>query len=253
MLLALGTLLCGCVAMLPAPTPMRTIDYAQGPQPAKCLFVLLPGAGDRVGTFEKRGFIEEVRAAGRSIDIRATDATLGYYLKQSFPERFSADVIAPAKARGYEEVWLMGPSMGGFGSLFYSRLRAADVTGVLAIAPYLGAESLTGEIAAAGGLKNWRAPARAEPGRDDYQRELWRWLQAVTQGQEAGPMIFAGYGTADKFAAADSLLAAALPPARVFRTSGKHEWSAWRRVLASFLASPEFAPHCRVEPAHSSD
>jgi pimeloyl-ACP methyl ester carboxylesterase len=246
MAVALGALLCGCVALLPAPVPMHSIDYARGSQPAQCLFVLLPGAGDRAGTFEKRGFIQALRESGRSIDIRASDATLGYYLKQTFPERFTADVIAPAKARGYQEVWLVGPSMGGFGSLFYSRLHPGEITGVLAIAPYLGDEDLTDEIRAAGGLKNWRAPARVEqPGRADYQRELWRWLQAVTRGQETAPLLFAGYGTADKFAAADALLAAELPPARVFLTDGKHEWEPWRRVLASFLASPEFATHCR--------
>ncbi len=77
---------------------------------------------------------------------------------------------------------------------------------------------------------------------DNYQRELWRWLQAVTQGQESGPLLFAGFGTSDKFRVEDSLLAAELPASHVFLTSGKHEWPAWRRVLASFLASPNSPP-----------
>lgn len=225
---------------------MQVIDYPRAAQPAQCLFVLLPGAGDRAATFEKRGFIEEIRAAGRSIDIRASDATIGYYFRGSFHERMAADVIAPAKARGYREIWLLGPSMGGFGSLFYARGHLEDVTGVLAIAPYLGDDKLIREIRDAGGLKQWQAPARVEAmTEDNYQRELWRWLQAVTQGREAGPLLFAGYGRADKLAAADALLVAELPPARVFLTEGKHEWAPWRRVLAAFLASPEFAGHCR--------
>jgi pimeloyl-ACP methyl ester carboxylesterase len=243
---AIGALLSGCASMLPAPAPLRSIEYAIAATPAKCLFVLLPGAGDRAETFEQRGFIEELRGRSLSIDIRATDATLGYYAKATFLDRLNADVIAPAKARGYREIWLVGPSMGGFGSLFYARAHTADITGVLAIAPFLGDRGLIEEIAAAGGLPKWQAPARVEQmNRDTYQREMWRWLQAATQGREAAPLIFAGYGTSDRLGRADALLTAELPPSRVFLTEGAHEWGAWRRVLKSFLESPDFSTHCR--------
>jgi hypothetical protein len=82
--------------------------------------------------------------------------------------------------------------------------------------------------------------------RDNYQRELWRWLQAATRGQEPAPLIFAGYGTSDRLSAADSLLTAELPPSRVFLTDGEHAWPPWHRVLESFLASPDFSGHCRA-------
>jgi pimeloyl-ACP methyl ester carboxylesterase len=238
----------GCAGMLPAPTPMRSVEYGEATAPAKCLFVLLPGMGDRAETFEQRGFVETLRKSGRSIDIRAADATFGYYMQGTMVERLAADIIAPARARGYQEIWLAGPSMGGFGSLFYARAHAADVTGVLAIAPFLGDHSLIEEIAKAGGLAKWAAPARVEVvDQDNYQRELWRWLQAATRGHESAPLIFAGYGTSDKLAAADSLLTAELPPARVFLTDGEHEWPAWQRVLQGFLAAPDFSSHCRPD------
>lgn len=238
-------LLGGCMASMPAPVPLRSIDY-RAPAPAKCLFVMLPGFGDRAETFEPKGFIEELRTRHLSADVRATDATFGYYRQGTVLERLSTDVIAPAKAHGYQEIWLTGPSMGGFGSLFYARARTADVTGVFAIAPFLGDRGLIREITAAGGLKSWKAPPRAEPmNPDNYQREMWRWLQAVTQGQEPAPLLFMGYGRSDKLEPADKLLAAELPPSHVFLTDGKHEWGAWRRLLASFLDSPEFAAHCR--------
>jgi len=244
--LALPVLMAGCAGVFPAPMPLRSIEYAASSRPAQCLFVLLPGMGDRAESFEQRGFVDELRGHSMSIDVRAADATFGYYMKGTFLERLAADVIAPAKARGYREIWLAGPSMGGFGSLFYARAHTADITGVLAIAPFLGDRDLIEEITGAGGLKNWRAPARVDDmNPDNYQREIWRWLQAATQGREAAPLIFVGYGTADKLRAADSLLTAELPPARVLLTTGEHEWPAWRRVLASFLDSPEFAGHCR--------
>jgi pimeloyl-ACP methyl ester carboxylesterase len=236
----------GCVALMPAPTPLRTVEYTSPSQPAKCLFVLLPGAGDHAERFRDQGFVEDLQNSNLSIDIRAADATMGYYMKGTLLDRLETDVITPAKAHGYEEIWFVGPSMGGLGSLLYSRAHSAEVTGVLAIAPFLGDKDLIEEIAAAGGLTQWQAPPRIDAlSRDNYQRELWRWLQAATQSREAAPPIFVGYGTSDRLSRADSLLAGSLPAARVFLTTGGHEWPAWRRVLASFLQSPEFATHCR--------
>lgn len=235
-----------CASLMPAPTPMRVIEYSSSAQPAKCLFVLLPGAGDHAERFRKQGFVEDLDGSKRSIDIRAADATMGYYMKGSLLDRLEADVIKPAKARGYEEVWLVGPSMGGLGSFLYSRAHATEVTGLLAIAPFLGDKDVIEEISAAGGLAQWQPPPRADAmSPDNYQRELWRWLQAATQEREAAPKIFLGYGDSDRMNHADSLLAAALPASRVFLTTGGHEWPVWRRVLASFLQSPEFATHCR--------
>jgi pimeloyl-ACP methyl ester carboxylesterase len=236
----------GCAALMPAPAPLRTVEYKSPLQPAKCLFVLLPGRGDDAERFRERGLVEDLQNSKRSIDIRAVDATMGYYMRGTLLDRLEADVITPAKARGYEEIWLVGSSMGGLGSLLYSRVHSAEVTGVLAIAPFLGDEDLIDEIAAAGGLKPWQAPPRVDAmSRDNYQRELWRWLQAVTLGREAAPAIFLGHGTSDRLSRAGSLLAEALPASRVFLTTGGHEWPAWRRVLASFLQSPEFSTHCR--------
>src|SRR5688500_5585636 len=106
---ALGAMMCGCAAMLPAPTPLRSIDYAAASQPAECLFVLLPGAGDRAETFEMRGFVQALRGDSLSIDVRATDATLGYYMRATVLDRLAADVLSPEKTRGYQEVWLVGP------------------------------------------------------------------------------------------------------------------------------------------------
>jgi len=246
--------LAGCVGPMAAPEPLRSLEYANPSGPAKCLFVFLPGMGDRAEAFEKQGFVTIVRANHLSADIRATDATFGYYMRGTFLDRLAADVIAPAKARGYKEIWIAGPSMGGFGSLFYTHAHTADISGVLAIAPFLGDRDVIEEITAAGGLKNWKAPPRAEPmNRDNYQREMWRWLQAVTQGNETAPPIYLGYGDKDKLGPADSLLRAELPPSHVFMTEGAHEWGAWRRVLNDFFQSREFEGHCRADEAAVAD
>ena len=245
-LLLLTALLSGCVGVMRAPVPMGSIEHPAPRAPAKCLFVFLPGMGDRAETFAERGFVDALRQRELSADVRAADATFGYYRGGTFLERLATDVIAPAKLKGYREIWLVGPSMGGFGSLFFGRAHAADITGVLAIAPFLGSRKVIEEITEAGGLENWKAPPRVEvPDQDNYQYELWRWLQAATQGREAAPLIFAGYGKEDRLSVADSLLTAELPPERVFLTDGGHEWPAWQRILGAFLDSPAFASHCR--------
>jgi len=250
---ALAALLAGtgCTLFYPAPTPMRQLEYpaskdTESKEQASCVFILLPGMGDNAEDFERNGFVEEISQRKLSVDIRAAHATYGYYMRSSFTQRLAQDVVLPAKKKGYKEIWLMGPSMGGFGSLYYARHHPQEVTGVLAIAPYLGDDDVIEEIRKAGGLKTWKAPARVDkPNRDQYERELWRWLQAMTQGQESGPQLFIGYGREDKLASTDQLLAKELPPSQVFLTSGEHDWAPWRKILRAFLSSEAFAGHCK--------
>jgi hypothetical protein len=246
--IAFAWFLAGCFPPMSAPEPMRYVEHLAPSQPAQCLFVFLPGMGDRAETFEQRGFVAALRERSLSADVRAADATFGYYRKSTFLDRLSADVVGPVTSRGYREIWLVGPSMGGFGSLFYARPNAAQVTGVLAIAPFLGEREVIGEIVAAGGLKNWRAPPPVQTlDQDNYQFELWRWLKAATQGQEPAPLIFLGYGKADSLAMPNGLLAAELPPSRVFLEEGAHKWTVWRPIFERFLDSPEFAGRCRAK------
>jgi pimeloyl-ACP methyl ester carboxylesterase len=242
-------LLSGCSLIWRAPVPMRAVDYPAYPAaraPAKCLIVFLPGMGDDAEDFEKNGFVEEVRRHGLSVDIVAANATIGYYSRGIFADRLEADVIAPRRTRGYQQTWLIGPSMGGFGSLFYSRQRTSEVTGVLALAPFLGDKDLIEEVHKAGGLGKWQGPARVEKMNDsNYQREMLRWLQMATHGKEPAPILNVGFGRADKLAYADELLAAELPQERVYRTEGGHHWGPWRTLLAQFLDRGELAQNCR--------
>jgi pimeloyl-ACP methyl ester carboxylesterase len=227
---------------------MRSVEWtlpATAPR-AKCLVVFLPGMGDSAEDFDHNGFVAEVKQRQLSVDMIAANATLGYYARGTFPERLATDVVGPARARGYEQLWLIGMSMGGMGTVFYSRAHASDVTGVLALAPYLGEDELIDEIHAQGGLASWRAPPRVEVvNEDNYQRELWRWLQAVIRGQEPGPNIYLGYGRSDKLRRADELLAAALPQDHTYLIDGAHNWETWKVLLGQFLETSDLARSCR--------
>jgi pimeloyl-ACP methyl ester carboxylesterase len=236
-----------CARWFPAPVPMRSVawDHPTAKPRARCLVVFLPGMGDEAEDFERNGLVAEVKRRGLSIDMIAANATLGYYARGTLPERLATDVIGPARAKGYEQLWLIGNSMGGMGTLYYSRVHTAEITGVLALAPYLGESELIDEIYAQGGLAKWKAPPRVDPmNEDNYQREIWRWLQAVTRGEEKGPNIYLGYGRSDKLARPDALLSAALPEGHTFLIDGAHDWPTWRTLLGQFLQSSDLVRDC---------
>lgn len=210
------------------------------------MLVLLPGMGDSADDFVERGFVAEVQRRGLAVDLVAAQATLGYYAKGTFTNRLYEDVMKPRLGRAYREVWLAGVSMGGMGSLLYARSRpAGEVSGVIAIAPYLGDRAVLDAINRGGGLARWKAPARVDPiTEDNWQPELWRYLQAVTQGREQGPLLHVAYGIDDRLAPADSLLAAALPRSRVYVRGGGHDWPTWRSLFARFLDQSILRERC---------
>lgn len=244
--LYLTLLFTSCASWLPAPDPMRAIDAEQPGPRAKCLMVFLPGGGDSAKSFEEQGFVADVLAKRYSIDMVAADATMGYYTRGVFADRLWRDVVRRRALRGYKELWLVGPSLGGFGSLLYSRQRpSGEVSGVFALAPYLGSDAdVFRSIKAAGGLAQWQAPEPSEPRENSYAPELWRWLQAITTQRERGPELYLGYGRDDHLAETDSLLAAALPEDHVFIGDGGHKWRTWRALFREFLEHGPLRERC---------
>lgn len=234
--------------LLPAPTPMpHTLTRDPGHTPARCLIVLLPGAGDRMGTFTDEGFVAAIRETGASVDIVSADATMGYYFRGSVGDRLEHDVLAPTRA-GHEHVWIVGVSMGGFGSLHYTQQHPEHVDGVLAIAPWLGDRKLATEIERAGGLARWQPDPPAPLTKKNFQRQLWSWLHHQTAPESHGPTILLAYGDDDRLASQDHVLAEALPKDQVFRTPGGHDWPVWRTLLRTALKHPAFTRSCAPVP-----
>ena len=50
----------------------------------------------------------------------AVNGHLGYYFTRSLIKRIKEDVLDPAFARGYKEIWFVGTSVGGLGSMLYA-------------------------------------------------------------------------------------------------------------------------------------
>jgi hypothetical protein len=221
--------LAGCAfSPRPAVVPMRTLV-----QPAPCptrpdtLLVMLPGAYSTPEDFVREGFVQAVRERGVALDIWLVDAHLAYYRNRSILERLRADVLGPARAQGYRQVWLLGISVGAFGAIGLAQSPGADIAGMVMLGPYLGEPRVTGAVRAAGGLRDWTAPAIAGSD-DDPDFAAWRWLQGYARTPPQRPPLFLGYGQDDRFAADQALLAAALPPEHVRTEPGGHDWPAWR-------------------------
>ena len=97
---------------------MPSISSAAAKGLGKTLLIMLPGRGDRASSFVTAGFVDI--ADRHQFDVLAVDAHFGYYAERILVERLHEDIIAPAKARGYENIWLLGISMGGLGALLYA-------------------------------------------------------------------------------------------------------------------------------------
>ncbi len=235
----------GCLQWLPAPTPMPSVeDFLVSRGKAKCLLVLLPGAGDRAPVFHDEGIVAQIRKAGLSLDLIAADASPGYYANAVMPLRLETDIIAPARRRGYEQVWLLGISMGGFGTFHYAQQYPKHVDGIIALSPWLGRQTTIDEILAAGGLAMWKPPEVMPLDEDTFTPQTWGWVARVTSGAALGPPIYLGYGDTDTRVGSPRFLADVLPADRVFHAPGGHDWPTWHDLLDQVLANSALKDRC---------
>jgi pimeloyl-ACP methyl ester carboxylesterase len=238
MALALPLILAGCAMWRPAVVPMRTLtEPAHCGAPVSTLLVMLPGSYSLPEEFQSEGFVKTVRAHKLAADLLLVDAHVRYYQNRSVIDRLAEDVIRPARAQGYRQIWLVGISIGAVGAMLYADAHPDDVDGVVLIAPYLGTQLTAKEIKTAGGLARWPSP-EVTPG--DIDTILWHWLQGQTAAAPAVKKLplFLGYGEQDRFRYNDEVLRAALPASQVFTAPGGHDWPAWRAVwerIASVL------------------
>ncbi len=243
LLVVLTLFLTGCASpdRQPPRVPVRSTRYERSPAVsahAKTLLVFLPGRGTTGKDFSRQGFLSALDHANPpgTADAVTVDLTLPYYEQRSATRRLHDDIIAPARAVGYRRIWLVGVSMGGLGAIFYDHDYPGEISGIVALAPFLGEKNIVAEIEAAGGLERWQP--RQPLASDDFQRQLWLAIRAGHYGQPGHLPLVLGYGTHDRFAYGHRLLDANLPPERVFRTFGFHDWATWHHLWTEILASP---------------
>ncbi|MBM3393960.1 MAG: alpha/beta hydrolase [Betaproteobacteria bacterium] len=235
--------LCLCVASCASRTmrvPMDSLaNFQSAPAMGRTLLVLLPGAYDVPKDYFTHGFIGELRDRGLPVDVIAVDAHVDYYTSQTVVERLHEDIIVPAQGKGYGAIWLAGISLGGFGSLLYVHRHPGVIQGVILLAPYLGARSLTRDIAQRGGLARWQPPRNLPL---DEEHEMLAWASELINSGKDDPRLYIGYGRSDRFGSAIRVLADAMPLDRVIAIDGGHDWPTWAILWRRILDRAPFAP-----------
>ena len=239
-------LLGGCAFTREAKVPIDAILLPLAATPSKTLIVFLPGSLEVPQDVVNEGFVAQVRAKGIDADVMVIDSHLGYFRNRSFDVRIHDDIIAPARAKGYQSIWLAGISLGGFGSLMYAFTYPNEIDGIIALAPFIASDKVLDEVIDAGDLARWTP---TEPlGADDYQRALLKWLKGYGGPQSATqkrPKLYIGYGADDRLARFQNIIAPLLPPDHMLAAPGGHDWPPWKQMWSDALAR---APLPKVNP-----
>lgn len=201
------------------------------------LVVVLPGRGDDLERLRKRGIDAIIRAQWPDADVELAGLTLGYYMAGNAERRLHDEIIAPARRRGYQEIWLLGISLGGMGAVLYERAHPGEVDGIVLLSPYLGDKPMLREIEDAGGVAAWQAGASpAEVDADNFEREIWRQIQDWSHHPDRARRVWLAYGERDSLRHAGELLAPALPSGHALVLPGAHDWDFWRPATRAILA-----------------
>ncbi|MEQ1440647.1 alpha/beta hydrolase [Fontimonas sp. SYSU GA230001] len=229
-----AVLLSGCITIGDARKPITGI-FVAAPQPEaeRTLVVVLPGFGNAAEDMRQQGIAEAVHRHWPEADVLLTNATFAYYKERNIVERLQADVIAPARAQGYRQVWLAGASIGGMGVLFYEYAHPGAADGLVLLAPWAGDRKLIDEIAAAGGIAQWQpgeVPAAIDA--DNYQREMWRVVKRWSEDEQRRQQVWLICGDHDRLLQTSRLIAPALPDSHYIEIPGAHDWK-------TFLAATE--------------
>jgi pimeloyl-ACP methyl ester carboxylesterase len=232
--LLLGLFVSSCVFFLPAKKPMSSESHASSaPDQAEHLVLFLPGLGDRPRHIVRSGFIDEMKLAPQ-FDSIVADAHFGYYRDFHVVERLHEDVIGPIRDR-YDELWIVGVSMGGYGATAYAERYPAEVTGIVLIAPYLGQRKIIESVEEAGGLDAWQGDRfRAKSTRSQHGVRIWKWFQQRSEHPDE-PIVYLTSGESDAHMRMLELIRPALPPDRVRTVAGGHDWDAWRPLFEGIV------------------
>lgn len=209
--------------------PIQVLEYGKmDASHHRNLLVILRGRGGSHYDFEEHGIIDEVRKHRLPFDIVAPDAHFGYYRTETLPDRLKHDIIDPARAKGYTDIWLAGFSMGGLGSLFTVRKYPDLVAGVILVSPFLGGNSVIGKIEKAGGIRNWSRPAGTE---GKWQYDIWAWIKQYSETPDRYPEIHLGFGDQDSVInGGPALLARSLEPGNHFTIPGGHDYETFKEI-----------------------
>lgn len=225
----------GCALLLPAKKDLGTIFCSKSNNASK-LYVFLPGIGDRASDFKKNGFFSLVEQIDNKADAIAVDAYFSYYRNRTIFPLLHNQVILPNREK-YNEIILVGISMGGFGAQMYTHEFPGFVDQLVLLSPYMGNKEIINEISDKGGLCAWEAPEVLDV--EDYHRKLWKHLKGYCTQNNNLPPVYLAFGNSDKFVKPNKMFASSLPSNSVSTADGGHDWKTWRTLFEIYMKSKE--------------
>jgi pimeloyl-ACP methyl ester carboxylesterase len=241
----LTALITGCAnpvrpTVVPLPRVEDRLVCPEGRRATR-LIVMLPGLYDTPQDFVKHGFVQALRERHINADVVIPDLHFAYYETRTIEQRLREDVIQPARAAGYREIWFAGISLGGLGALLYSSQHPDEISGILLLAPYAGTEDVLKEIREAGGARAWAQQSQST----EQQRGIWRWLVARQIRGLDKPLLMIGTGNDDRFLRDQLLLTGLISPVMQFTAEGGHDWPTWLTLWVQMLNSPQLQTYWR--------
>ncbi len=229
-------MLSGCYFLQPATQPMPAQRF-EANQPATGLIVLMPGFGDGPQHYVEHGFVDAVHTVNPAFDVIAVNAHFGYYRNYSLVDRLHQDIIEPLRSR-YDEIWLVGISMGGFGAAAYTMAHPDIIDGMILLAPFMGSAEVVEEVMSAGTLGQWIPPdlGSIEAGMDRRYYELWKFYQGYVKSPQRKPGLYLGFGDQDHLRGPNAFVAEVLKPEQSLVLAGGHKWVVWKPLFVE-LAS----------------
>ncbi len=227
---------CGPFGDPASPIPTATIAASQK---AERLVVVLPGRADDLAALRDSGMVEAIQDAWPDADVVLAELAIRYYMDGQAPQRLHREVIAPARERGYREIWLVGASLGGMGTLLYDRAYPGEADGLVLLAPYLGDRAILREIMDAGGVSHWNPGPPQAIDADNWQRELWRHVHGWSQDPRTVRNVWLAYGDRDRLRRAMPALVPVLREEQVLVRAGGHDWNVWSQATGEILQQVE--------------
>jgi len=213
--------------------PLKTLEYKlNAPARSENLFVFMRGLGGSNRSFADAGMIDDVAKRTIPFDIIAPNAHFAYYSERTLIERLHNDIILPAVNQGYTNIWLIGVSMGGLGSMLYLEKHPEYIDGVYLIAPFLCYDKILDEILAAGGVRQW-TPGTYDPV-NDWERAFWHWIKDEITDRKTIP-IYHGFGKSDEYGKGQNLFTTVIPENRVIIIEGGHDVKTIKSLWEIFL------------------
>ncbi len=250
-----ASFLAGCYFTRSPSRPLRGLAFMREAGARQgCLVIFIPGFLDGPDSYREHRFPDQLLGTGAPCDSVAVDLHYRYYAERDVAGVLYEDVLAPATARGYDEIWLVGISMGGLGTTMLASEHPELIDGVILLSPFLGDEAVIAEIERGGGLAEWDAPdpMPSEMTASNYTTFLWAWLRGLHEDPDAMPPIYIGWARGEQLESSARVLAASLPEGHVLNADGGHNWMTWGPLFSRILDTARIGRRGRAQLARAS-